>query len=73
MVSSHVPKKHPKKQLKGIPKENFLFVLVEDKSTYQPNIKTWRDVWFLLPVEVRINHIPTGISYYIILGKSLVF
>jgi len=46
---------------------------VDDKSTYQPDIKTWRDVWFLLPVEVRINHIPTRISYYINPGKSLVF
>jgi len=56
--------KHPKKkELKGIPKEKFLFILVEDKNTNQPHVNTWRDVWFLLLVDVRINHIPTRISY----------
>lgn len=46
---------------------------MEDKNTYQPDVNTWRDVWFFLPVEVRINNIPKRISYYIILGKTSFF
>jgi hypothetical protein len=59
--------------MKGIPKGKFLFECVEDQYPYQTDVNSRRDVWFLLPVEVRINHIPKRISYYIILGKSPVF